>query len=280
MARAGFRDFVANVQQLWVYLAMIGGQAHVTMIHTLVLYYSIKSSTSAYQGKMMAFIGDRRATKEPTPVCLPTTKAWEWHTGNAIADIAKAEAYYSVEATRGTLWMLGVTDGPPSAMAVPNLLAIPNALVDLLRTPGLAITPHEVLNIVDEFIQNGGHPPGQQWECIQCWCLVACQIGTIGKSRVFLDTVPITIDDDKFDRWVGTKLNITLGPRPSGATSITMAAAGGAQAMDYLAMSKMLAMTIGANTMQFSQALTPVLTRGVTAGNYMALAMGKGFNQD
>jgi hypothetical protein len=32
--------------------------------------------------------------------------------------------------------------------------------------------------------------------------------------------------------------------------------------------------------MQFSQALTPVLTGGVTAGNDMALAMGKGFNQD
>jgi hypothetical protein len=79
---------------------------------------------------------------------------------------------------------------------------------------------------------------------------------------------------------VGTKLDITLGPQPSGATPITTAAAGGAQAMDYLAMSKMLATTIGANMMQFSQALTPVLTGGVTAGNDTALATGKGFNQD
>jgi hypothetical protein len=66
---------------------------------------------------------------------------------------------------------------------------------------------------------------------------------------VFLDTVPVTIDDDKFDRLVGTKLDITLGPRPSGATPITTVAAGGAQAMDYLDMSKMLATTIGANMM-------------------------------
>ncbi len=50
--------------------------------------------------------------------------------------------------------------------------------------------------------------------------------------------------------------------------------------MDYLAMSKMLATTIGANMMQFSQALTPVLTGGVAAGNDMALATGKGFDQD
>ncbi len=98
---------------------------------------------------MMAFIGNRCATKESKPVCLPTTKAWEWHAGNAIADVAKAEAYYSVEVNRGTLWMPGATDSPPSAMTVPNLLALPNALVDLLCTLGLAITPHEILNIVD-----------------------------------------------------------------------------------------------------------------------------------
>ncbi len=69
-----------------------------TMIRTPGVYFSIKSSTSAYQEKMMAFIGHCHATKEPTPVCLPTTKAWEWHTGNAIADFAKAEAHYEVEA--------------------------------------------------------------------------------------------------------------------------------------------------------------------------------------
>jgi hypothetical protein len=175
--------------------------------------------------------------------------------------------------------MPGATDGPPSAMTVPNL-AIPNALVNLLRTPGPAITPHEFLNIVDEFIQNSSHPPEQQWECVRCWCLVACQTGTNGKSGVFLDTVPVTIDDNEFDQWVWTKLDVTLGPRPSGATPIMMAAAGCAQAMNYLAMSKMLATTIGANMMQFSQPLTPVLTGGVTAGNDTTLAPGKSFNQD
>ncbi len=99
---------------------------------------------------------------------------------------------------------------------------------------------------------------------------------------MFLDTVLVTVADDEFDQWVGTKLDITLGPWPSGVTPIMTAAGGGAQAMDYLAMSKMLAMTIGigAKMMQFSQALTPVLMGGVTAGNDMALDTGKGFNQD
>jgi hypothetical protein len=42
----------------------------------------------------------------------------------------------------------------------------------------------------------------------------------------------------------------------------------------------MLATTIGANMMQFSQAMAPVLMGAVTAGNDMALATGKGFDQD
>jgi hypothetical protein len=278
--RASFRNFVANVQQLQVYLAMLGGAMHMTMIHTPGVYYSIKSLTSAYKGKMMAFIGDCPATKNPTPMCLPTTKAWEWHTGNAIMDFAKAEVHYAVEANKGTLWMPGATDGPPSAMTVPNLLAIRNAFGDLLRTPGLAITPHDVLTTVDEFIQNSINPLGQQWECVQCWCVVACQTGNNGKSKVFLDTSPVSINHDKFDRWVGTKLNITLGPRPSGTTPTMMAAAVGIQGINYLTMSKMLATTNGANMMLFSQTMTPVLMGAVTAGNDTALATGKGVDQD
>jgi hypothetical protein len=70
-----FRDFVVSLQQFQVYLAMLGGQSYITMVDTPGVCYSIKVSTSAYQGKIMVFFGDRRATKESTPVCLPTTKS-------------------------------------------------------------------------------------------------------------------------------------------------------------------------------------------------------------
>ena len=59
--RTAFCDFVVNVQQFRVYLAMLGGQTHVSMIHTPGVYYSITSATSTYQqGKVLAFIGERR----------------------------------------------------------------------------------------------------------------------------------------------------------------------------------------------------------------------------
>jgi hypothetical protein len=53
-----FREFVVNVQEFRVYLAMLGSQTHVSMIHTPGVYYSLASDTSTYQGKVPAFIGD------------------------------------------------------------------------------------------------------------------------------------------------------------------------------------------------------------------------------
>ena len=81
-----FKDFVGNAQQFQGYLTMLGEKHVVTMLHTPGVYYSINPSTRAYQGRVLAFIGDRQFTKEPTPVCLPTAKSWEWHTGPAVAD--------------------------------------------------------------------------------------------------------------------------------------------------------------------------------------------------
>ncbi len=65
---------------------------------------------------------------------------------------------------------------------------------------------------MDSFIETSGHPQGQKWECIRQWYLVVGQAGTSGKSRVFFDITPVTIDDEEFDHWVWQKLDITLGP--------------------------------------------------------------------
>jgi hypothetical protein len=98
-------DFAVNVQQFRVYLVMLGEQPHVTMVHTPGVYYSINPATSAYQGRVLAFIGDQRAPKEPNPVCMPTTKTWEWYLGNSVTNFAAFKDHFAVEASCGTLWM-------------------------------------------------------------------------------------------------------------------------------------------------------------------------------
>jgi hypothetical protein len=162
---------------------------------------------SAYQEKVLAFIGDCRATKEPTPVCLPTTKSWEWHTGDAVTDFARLAEYYERSKNKGTLWMPRATDGATAAIQVPNLLAIPNALVDLLRNQGAAIMPYNVLATIDSYLQEGRAPAEQEGEHVRNWCLVASQAGANGKSKVFLETSPVTIDEEDFNKWVVNRLS-------------------------------------------------------------------------
>ncbi len=58
MSHTLFRDFTFNVQHFCVYLLMLGGQPHVTMVHPPQVYYSINPAMSAYQGRVLAFIGD------------------------------------------------------------------------------------------------------------------------------------------------------------------------------------------------------------------------------
>jgi hypothetical protein len=76
-----------------------------------------------------------------------------------------------MEANEGTLWMLGAGNGALAKIKVPNLVAIPNALANFLCTQCPAITPHDVLATIDDFVQNSGQPAGQKWEYLQKWCL-------------------------------------------------------------------------------------------------------------
>jgi hypothetical protein len=161
--RTSFREFVVNVQEFRVYLAMLGNQTHVSMIHTPGMCYSLASATSTYQGKVLAFIGDRRATKEPTPICLPTTKTWEWHAGDAVTDFENSVSSTMWRQTRAIFGWLQLGTGYPLYSGSQILLVIPNMLVDLLRNQGSAITPHEVLASIDDFVQDSGEP-GQHWE--------------------------------------------------------------------------------------------------------------------
>ena len=109
---------------------------------------------------------------------------------------------------------------------------------------------------------------------------MAGQANTNGKSKVFLDTTPVTVDDEDFDQWVGTRLDIAFRPCPSTSAGPGAGITGNQPAMDFLALSQMLSTTIGTNMMQFSQAVTPTVGAAGATGGDTALATGKGFDQD
>ena len=97
---------------------------------------------------------------------------------------------------------------------------------------------------------------------------------------MFLDTTLVTVDDEDFDRWVGTRLDIAFGPRPLTSADPAAGMTGNKTAMNFLALSKMFSTTIGTNMMQFSQAVTPRGGAAGSTGGETALATGKGFDQD
>jgi hypothetical protein len=66
----------------------------------------------------------------------------------------------------------------------------------------------------------------------------------------------------------------------AGGAGVAGVAGGNQQTMEYLALSKLLATTIGANMMQFSQAISPHGGVTIAGGTDIALASGKGFDQD
>ncbi len=177
---------------------------------------------------------------------------------------------------------------PSSALTnkvkAPYLLALPNALVEILRESGAASTPANVLGAIDDVNQamNGGLPE-DQWKTIVEGCIIAGQSDANDqKSLLSIEVDSVAIDDREFDMWVENKLDMVLGPRPS--KTLPVAAGNQPQFQDYLQMSRLLASTVGQGMMQFSQAVATQATMGGAAspgqGAITPLEASKGFNRD
>jgi hypothetical protein len=212
--QAVFKDFATNYTQLRVYLAMVGTQKTVTMIHTVGTFYSLRAATNAYQGKVLGFVGDRRATKEPTPVCLPQVKAWQWYAGQVNVAKDNFVEFFENEDNKNKWWTL--SSQLTSDTKVPFLLTLPNAMVEILRETGLPCTPADVQAAMEEVtLRMGGGIMDDQWKTITEWCMVASQTDASDrKSLLSIEVDSVAVDEDEFDTWVETKLDMALGKRP------------------------------------------------------------------
>ncbi len=62
-----------------------------------------------------------------------------------------------------------------------------------------------------------GAIPDDQWKTVIDWCILAGQanLNGAGKSLLAIEVNSVAIDDDEFDTWVGSKLDVAYGPRPA-----------------------------------------------------------------
>lgn len=100
-----FKEQVAGHNKLMVFLFIREKQQGqiITMVHGISRYYNFMSSLN---GTMLAFVGDRTATMNPTPVvALPDIKPWEWVTADISTDWKKyMEKCEEAPENRGQLW--------------------------------------------------------------------------------------------------------------------------------------------------------------------------------
>jgi hypothetical protein len=75
-----FQEVVGGLQNFWTYLLMKPGSAFVTVLHSPMKLVAISKATQHLQGRYVGFVGDRTATKDPTPVVLPLQSTWKWET--------------------------------------------------------------------------------------------------------------------------------------------------------------------------------------------------------
>ena len=67
-----FQEVVGGLQDFRTYLLMKPGSAFVTVLHSPMKFVAISEATQHLQGRYVGFAGDRTATKDPTPVVLPS----------------------------------------------------------------------------------------------------------------------------------------------------------------------------------------------------------------
>jgi hypothetical protein len=91
-------------------------------------------------GKMVAFIRDRTATRMPTPVKLPPRSSFEVPQLKVMDDPCLMEGVYEESGVTGTLWQpLGTITKQP--MTVPQMLALPNIGFKILHAMGGRVMP-------------------------------------------------------------------------------------------------------------------------------------------
>jgi hypothetical protein len=163
------------------------GSCFATVMHSPMKFTAISAVTGHLQGQIIGFVGDRTATREPTPILLPQQKTWEWVKDTVNTDGPALMKHYADNPARIVMLWKG-EGGDEVACAELHalwLLAIPLRLLDRIRQEGRALMPHEILRIVVTHLEAdsiGAY--ADAWATIAAWCILASQGTTTGESLV------------------------------------------------------------------------------------------------
>ena len=227
---AQWKEIMGNLQDFKAYLFVKQGSSFTTVMHSPMKFAAISVATGHLQGRIIAFVGDRTPTREPTPILLPQRKTWEWVKETVSSDGPAMFKFYDDDPSRaGTLWKGEGGDGAKEEVHAPRLLSIPLWLLDRIRQEGRALMPHEILRIVTNHVGEVNTTAyADAWSTVASWCLLAGQVSTTGESLVSFSIEAITeVEDEYLGKWLEQRLDTTLGPRPQGGAPLSGTQKGG-----------------------------------------------------
>lgn len=213
-----WKDTMGSIQDFKAYLFVKPGSCFVTVVHSPMKFAAISAATMHLQGRVIGFVGDRTATREPSPILFPTIKTWQWVKETVCADGPALIKYYEDDPVRiGTLWPGdGGSEDEKRELHAPRLLSIPLWLLDRIRKEGRAMMPYEIARIVVTHIEEvGDQTYATAWSTVVAWCMLASQANAAGESLVSFSIEAITeVEDEYLGKWLEQRLDTTLGPRP------------------------------------------------------------------
>ena len=93
-------EVVGGLQDFRTCLLNKPGSAFLTVIHLPMKFLAISEATQHLQRRYLGFVGDHTATKDLTPVVLPSQSTWKWETKAMSLDAVALQAHYTANPTR------------------------------------------------------------------------------------------------------------------------------------------------------------------------------------
>ena len=212
----------APLPGLQFYAYMQPGDPFLVMGHSLSIIYSTATDVASYHGKMAIFTGDRKATRECVPVFLPPTSVFEWKKCMIIDEKTKLRDFYADNpAEYGKLWDPTQADGAKVEVIIPRMIALPLPLraAKIYQDMKGAVMPHELLQALENHLASPDTTLDNtnEWALVQKWLLVAAQkdgAAPKSKSWIAFSTNALLSNEDLIHRWIGERVDATLGRRP------------------------------------------------------------------
>jgi hypothetical protein len=216
-----WKDVMGSLQEFKAYLFIKQGTCFATALHSPMKFAVINASTAHLQGRVIGFVGDRTATREPTPILLlPTNKTWQWVKEAVFTDGIALIKYFDDDPTRsGTLWKgEGASDTTKRELHAPRLISIPLWLLEKIKQEGRALMPYEILRIIMTHLEEvNTQEYADAWATVTAWWVLASQGNTTGDNLMSFAIEAITEEEDEYlGKWLEQRLDTTMGPRPQG----------------------------------------------------------------